>query len=118
MGVAFLCLSPGGGRSHRSGGWKKKRIEVINLSPEIIGFLSSSCTGLVAIIVCVINNRFQNAKTIALLDLRLKTLEEKVDKHNNLVERTYQLEQNTALQEEKIKVANHRIDDLERGKES
>lgn len=88
------------------------------MSHEIIGFLSSSCTGLVAIIVCIINNRFQNAKTVALLDLRLKTLEEKVDKHNNLVERMYKVEETTSLQEEKIKVANHRIDDLERGKES
>ena len=31
----------------------------------------------------------------------------------NLVERTYKLEERTELQEEKIKVANHRIDDLE-----
>lgn len=84
------------------------------MSPEIIGFLSSSCTGLVAIIVCIINNRFQNAKTVALLDLRLKTLEEKVDMHNRMIERTYKLEQDTALQEEKLKAANQRIDDLER----
>lgn len=35
-------------------------------------------------------------------------------KHNNVVERTYKLEELTALQEEKIKVANHRIDDLEK----
>ena len=33
--------------------------------------------------------------------------------HNNLVERMYQVEERTELQEEKIKVANHRIDDLE-----
>ena len=33
--------------------------------------------------------------------------------HNNLIERTYKLEERTELQEEKIKVANHRIEDLE-----
>ncbi len=33
--------------------------------------------------------------------------------HNNLVERTYRLEERTELQEEKIKVVNHRIEDLE-----
>ena len=44
---------------------------------------------------------------------RLEQLEKKVEKHNNLIERTYKLEELTALQEEKIKVANHRIDDLE-----
>ncbi len=37
---------------------------------------------------------------------RIEQLEKKVDKHNSVVERTYQLE-------EKIKVANHRIEDLE-----
>jgi len=42
-----------------------------------------------------------------LTNYRLKKLEEKVDKHNMIIERTYILE-------EKIKVANHRIDDLEK----
>ena len=45
---------------------------------------------------------------------RIEQLEKKVEKHNNLVERVYRLEDNDALMEEKIKVANHRIDDLER----
>lgn len=49
-----------------------------------------------------------------LTQYRIEQLEKKVDKHNNLVERTYQLEEQQALHEEKIKVANHRIDDLER----
>lgn len=78
-------------------------------------------TGAVGIIVCVIGGFFQmkqvrqeNDKTVALIEYRLKKLEEKVDKHNNVVERTYKLEELTALQEEKIKVANHRIDDLEK----
>lgn len=45
---------------------------------------------------------------------RIEQLEKKVEKHNNLVERVYRLEDNDALMEEKIKVANHRIEDLER----
>ena len=32
--------------------------------------------------------------------------------HNNLVERTYRLEERTELQEEKIKVVNHRMEAL------
>ena len=44
---------------------------------------------------------------------RLEQLEKRVQAHNNLIERTYKLEERTELQEEKIKVANHRIDDLE-----
>ena len=58
---------------------------------------------------------FANRKSSALLEYRLQQLEEKVDKHNNLIERTYKLEEAVALQEEKIKVANHRLEDLEKG---
>ena len=44
---------------------------------------------------------------------RLEQLEQKVNKHNNLIERTYQLERDKAVISEEIKVINHRIDDLE-----
>lgn len=77
-------------------------------------------TGIVAIVVCMINNlytsratKIQHEKTISLIDYQLQELQKKVEKHNNIVERTYKLEELTAIQEEKIKVANHRIEDLE-----
>lgn len=44
---------------------------------------------------------------------RIQELEKKVDKHNTVIERTYRLEERCALFDEKIKVANHRLDDLE-----
>lgn len=44
---------------------------------------------------------------------RLNYIEKKLDKHNNVVERVYKLEQDQAVIMEKQKVANHRIDDLE-----
>ena len=47
---------------------------------------------------------------------RIEQLEKKVDKHNSLIERTYKLEEETAILSEKITVANHRIDDLEKVK--
>lgn len=47
-----------------------------------------------------------NKKNTALVAYRLEELEKKVDKHNQVVERTYRLE-------EQMKVANHRIADLE-----
>lgn len=50
---------------------------------------------------------------IRLMSYRIEQLEKKQDKHNNLIERTYKLEERTAVQEEQLKVANHRIDDLE-----
>ncbi len=55
-----------------------------------------------------------NRKASALIAYRLEQLEEKVNKHNQVVERTFRLEDNDKLLEEKIKVANHRIDDLEK----
>jgi len=55
-----------------------------------------------SIVVCIINNNKQNA----LIAYRLEQLERKVEKHNNLVERM-------TIVEQQIKVANHRIDDLE-----
>jgi len=45
---------------------------------------------------------------------RIEQLEKHVEKHNNVVERVYRLEDNDRLLDEKISVANHRIDDLER----
>lgn len=48
-----------------------------------------------------------------LTQYRLEQLEKKVDKHNHVVERMYALEERVALNEEKIKVENHRINDLE-----
>lgn len=64
--------------------------------------LGAIISGIVALLVA----GRQHSKTIALVEYRLNQLELKVDKHNNLVERM-------TLAEEKIKVANHRIEDLE-----
>jgi hypothetical protein len=48
-----------------------------------------------------------------LTNYRIEQLEAKVERHNKVIERVYQLEKNEAVMEEEIKVANHRIDDLE-----
>lgn len=68
----------------------------------------------VTLIVCIVNNKAQQDKTRALMEYRLDELTREVNKHNNLVERTYHLEERMSVHEEQIKVANHRIDDLER----
>ena len=48
-----------------------------------------------------------------LTNYRIEQLEKKVEKHNNVIERIFVLEKQEAVIEEEIKVANHRIDDLE-----
>lgn len=50
---------------------------------------------------------------IKLMSYRIEQLEKKVEKHNNVVERQYNIEKITAVLSEEIKVANHRIADLE-----
>ena len=49
-----------------------------------------------------------------LSNYRIEQLEKKVDKHNSLIERTYAIERHNAVVDEEIKVANHRIEDLEK----
>ena len=66
---------------------------------SLIGTLGGSLIGVLA------SNKLTN--------YRIEQLEKKVEKHNNLVERTYHLEEEHKVEEEKIKVINHRIDDLE-----
>ena len=48
-----------------------------------------------------------------LTNYRIAELEKKVEKHNQVVERVYILEKDKAVLKEEVKVANHRIDDLE-----
>jgi len=62
--------------------------------------------GVLSLIGTLAGTYFANRKSSALIAYRLELLEKKVDKHNSVVERTFKLE-------EKIKVANHRIEDLE-----
>ena len=65
---------------------------------------------MVALLSCAgtaIGGFFGIMKSQKLTDFRLKTLETKVDKHNTVIEKTFRLE-------EQMKVANHRIDDLEK----
>ena len=77
-------------------------------------------TGAVGIVVCMINNIFQQKKadeqhntTVALIEYKLDQLTHKVELHNNAVERLYEVERKLDVDEERISVANHRIDDLE-----
>lgn len=55
-----------------------------------------------------------NRKSTALIAYRLEQLEQQVNRHNRVIERTYKLEEQESLLAERIRVANHRIDDLEK----
>lgn len=70
-----------------------------------VALIGAGGSAIGAVIGIIVNSK--------LVDYRLKQLEEKVNKHNNLVERTYEIEARLDVDEERLKVANHRLDDLE-----
>ena len=73
--------------------------EVITAALSLVGTLVGTLGGI--------------ALSSNLTNYRIEQLEKKVEKHNNLITRTYKLEQEFAVMDEKVTVANHRIDDLE-----
>lgn len=75
--------------------------------------IGSCVSAAVTLIVCMINSKTQNDKTRALMEYKLEELTKRVDAHNNLIERTYHLEEAVKLAQNDIVVANHRISDLE-----
>lgn len=54
-----------------------------------------------------------NRKSSALIAYRIEQLEKKVDLHNSVISRTYDLEARADVLEEKMKVANNRLKNLE-----
>ena len=98
------------------------------MSPAIATVISSSITALITLIVCLINsdsanrkmqedlrlmlNDFKNEidKNRAVTDEKIKTLTEETRKHNSLVERTYRLEAENDVQNEKISELERKVD--------
>ena len=66
---------------------------------SLIGTLFGSLAGILTA------NRLSN--------YRIGKLEEKVNKHNSLIERTFRIEQNIAILDNRQKGSEHRIEDLE-----
>ena len=83
--------------------------------------IASCITGGLALLGVVFTNimgnkKFETQLTVsqAVTDTKIEELSKRMDKHNNLIERVFKLEQNEAVLSEKISVANHRIEDLEK----
>lgn len=80
------------------------------LDPSIIcGAISATAT----LAVCLVNNKVQHNKTIAIIELKLDELTKQVEKHNKVVERTYKLEETAALYGERFKGMERRVEALE-----
>ncbi len=73
--------------------------EIISALIALLGTLGGSFGGI------IISSKLSN--------YRIEQLEKKVEKHNNLIERVYRLEQHDAVFDEELKTADHRISELE-----
>lgn len=85
------------------------------MTEAIIVALITAASAVVCQLVIASNSRktMQQAQydSQKLIEYKIDKL---VDKHNSVITRTYKLEQDYAVVAEQIKVANHRIEDLER----
>lgn len=48
-----------------------------------------------------------------LTNYRIEQIEKKVEKHNQVIDRVYELEKRDEVEKEEIRVINHRVADLE-----
>lgn len=99
---------------------------------DITTLIASLISGATAIIVCIANNISTQRKhdqeqdkkmleltanmqqSVAVIGCKIDELDRKQAIHNGVIERVYKLEERQSVQEEKIKVANNRIADLEK----
>lgn len=90
---------------------------VYKMTEGVIVALITAGLSLAGVIITVKSGNKKTAEQMkAQTDItlyRIDQLEKKVEKHNNVIERVYELEKNEAVFSEEIEVANHRIKDLE-----
>lgn len=75
--------------------------------PIIVALIGLAGSGIGSLIGVLASSR--------LTQYRIEQLEKRVSAHNNLIERTYKLEKRADLTDEKFRVTNHRLQDLEKG---
>lgn len=68
---------------------------------------------LLGILLTVVFQGLYVAYRIGKFEEKLTSIEKKQDKHNSLIERTYCIERDISVLKEKLKVEEHRIEDLE-----
>lgn len=82
------------------------------MNTDILVSLITSLATLLGVVLTVYTG---GKRTRDILLYRIEQLEKAQQKHNSLIERMYRVEERLELHDEKIKVANHRIDDIEKG---
>lgn len=91
------------------------------MSEIIVGAITAAAAVICQVIISMSGRsaaQRERAESNRLITYRLEQLEKKMTLHNNVIERVYALEKDVDINKEKISVANHRIDDLERSVEN
>jgi hypothetical protein len=84
--------------------------------PVFVGMITAAASIICQVIISLSGRsaaQRERAESQKVITYRLEQLETKVDKHNNVIERVYNLEKDADVIKEQIKVANHRIEDIE-----
>ena len=84
--------------------------------PVIVGIITAVAAVVCQVIISLSGRsaaQREREESNRLIVYRLEQLETKVDKHNNVIERVYNLEKDADVIKEQFKVANHRIEDIE-----
>lgn len=105
--------------------------KIFRRNMELLTFVASLITAGITLAVCLINNAFQTRKAenerekqmieiqasfnqaIAVIECHITELSARVEKHNNVVERTYALEKDVAVLKNRESVSENRLKDLE-----
>ena len=94
------------------------------MSTEIIALISTFFTGVFSVIAVLVSNQKSNKEIQSKLDKQqavfeahvteqISGLQKTVEKHNNMIERTYKLEESSSLHEAELKRVNKRLEALE-----
>ena len=70
--------------------------------------LDTIIVAVISLLGTLAGSYFANSKTTALLSYRLEQLERKVEKHNSVVERTFNLEND-------VRMIKHRLEEMQKG---
>ena len=76
--------------------------------------MESIIVGVLALVGTLVGSWSSNNKVAALISYGVGQLENKVEKHSQVIERSFKLEERTEIQEVEIKHAYERIDKLEK----
>lgn len=84
-------------------------MENVIMTAIITALISGLLTGFISIVGISI----ASSKSLAVTQEQIAELRKDVEKHNNMIERVYKLEQNTAVHEQRIVASESRIKKLE-----